>query len=92
MSYRNSSPTNSSISYSSDLTCEISLFPKGKEESPKQINRTVIKAMALVGCPRCFLYVMTSEEDPNCPKCNSTTSFLDVFACLEENSKTTDNN
>ncbi|GMH26363.1 hypothetical protein Nepgr_028206 [Nepenthes gracilis] len=28
--------------------------------------------MVLVGCPRCFMYVMLSEKDPRCPKCKST--------------------
>ncbi|URE36453.1 hypothetical protein MUK42_17447 [Musa troglodytarum] len=28
--------------------------------------------MVLAGCPRCLMYVMLSEEDPKCPKCNST--------------------
>ncbi|KAI3855168.1 hypothetical protein MKX03_021521 [Papaver bracteatum] len=29
-------------------------------------------SMVLVGCPRCLMYVMLSEEDPKCPKCKST--------------------
>ncbi|KAK4776135.1 hypothetical protein SAY87_024096 [Trapa incisa] len=29
-------------------------------------------SMVLVGCPRCLVYVMLSEEDPKCPKCKST--------------------
>ncbi|KAH1084413.1 hypothetical protein J1N35_024174 [Gossypium stocksii] len=29
--------------------------------------------MMLVGCPRCLMYVMLSENDvPKCPKCKST--------------------
>nr|ABK95397.1 unknown [Populus trichocarpa] len=28
--------------------------------------------MVLVGCPRCLMYVMLSENDPKCPKCKST--------------------
>ncbi|XP_051150131.1 protein GL2-INTERACTING REPRESSOR 1-like [Andrographis paniculata] len=35
-------------------------------------------SMMLVGCPRCFMYVMLSEEDPRCPKCKSTV-LLDVI-------------
>lgn len=42
-------------------------------------------SMVLVGCPRCLMYVMLSEEDPRCPKCKSTV-LLDV---LHENSTTT---
>lgn len=29
-------------------------------------------SMVLVGCPRCLMYVMLSQEDPKCPKCKST--------------------
>ncbi|KAF3503861.1 hypothetical protein F2Q69_00045440 [Brassica cretica] len=29
-------------------------------------------SMVLVGCPRCLMYVMLSEDDPKCPKCQST--------------------
>ncbi|CAI8616262.1 unnamed protein product [Vicia faba] len=80
-----SSPPNSSsssISYTSDLTCELSLLLP-TEEGKETNGPTIIKAMALVGCPRCFLYVMSSEENPKCPKCNCT-SFLDILASLEE--------
>ncbi|KAI7997459.1 hypothetical protein LOK49_LG10G01345 [Camellia lanceoleosa] len=35
-------------------------------------------SMMLVGCPRCFMYVMLAEEDPRCPKCKSTV-LLDVL-------------
>lgn len=33
---------------------------------------TTITSMVLVGCPRCLMYVMLSEDDPKCPKCKST--------------------
>ncbi|XWS56043.1 hypothetical protein CRYUN_Cryun09bG0052700 [Craigia yunnanensis] len=29
-------------------------------------------SMVLVGCPRCLMYVMLSEDDPKCPKCKSS--------------------
>ncbi|KAK4749268.1 hypothetical protein SAY87_026717 [Trapa incisa] len=29
-------------------------------------------SMLLVGCPRCLMYVMLSEDEPKCPKCKST--------------------
>ncbi|KAK8615311.1 hypothetical protein V6N13_069087 [Hibiscus sabdariffa] len=32
----------------------------------------VMTPMLLVGCPRCFMYVMLSEVDPKCPQCKST--------------------
>ncbi|KAE8702514.1 hypothetical protein F3Y22_tig00110482pilonHSYRG00220 [Hibiscus syriacus] len=42
--------------------------------------------MVLVGCPRCLIYVMLSEDDPKCPKCNSTV-LLDF---LNDTATTTD--
>ncbi|KAK8498146.1 hypothetical protein V6N13_025007 [Hibiscus sabdariffa] len=33
---------------------------------------TATTSMVLVGCPRCLMYVMLSENDPKCPKCKST--------------------
>ncbi|KAG4994428.1 hypothetical protein AAZX31_11G156300 [Glycine max] len=44
------------------------------------------RAMLLVGCPRCLMYVMLSEVDPKCPKCKSTV-LLD-FLNNEENNNT----
>ncbi|KAE8726960.1 hypothetical protein F3Y22_tig00005939pilonHSYRG00186 [Hibiscus syriacus] len=29
-------------------------------------------SMVLVGCPRCLMYIILSEEDPKCPKCKNT--------------------
>ncbi|KAK4782706.1 hypothetical protein SAY86_007080 [Trapa natans] len=29
-------------------------------------------SMVLVGCARCLMYVMLSEDDPKCPRCKST--------------------
>ncbi|KAM0921357.1 hypothetical protein ACQ4PT_006899 [Festuca glaucescens] len=36
-------------------------------------EETVAKAMVVVGCPRCLMYVMLSEaeEQPRCPRCKS---------------------
>ncbi|KAK1686742.1 hypothetical protein QYE76_047590 [Lolium multiflorum] len=36
-------------------------------------EETVTKAMVVVGCPRCLMYVMLSEaeEQPRCPRCKS---------------------
>ncbi|KAG4967526.1 hypothetical protein AAZX31_12G088400 [Glycine max] len=44
------------------------------------------RAMLLVGCPRCLLYVMLSEVDPKCPKCKSTV-LLDFLNNEENNTK-----
>ncbi|KAJ8899132.1 hypothetical protein K2173_010626 [Erythroxylum novogranatense] len=35
-------------------------------------NSPEATSMVLVGCPRCLMYVMLSEDDPKCPKCKST--------------------
>lgn len=47
------------------------------------------RAMILLGCLRCLMYVMLSEVDPNpkCPKCKSTV-LLD-FLNNKENTKKT---
>ncbi|XP_010262941.1 PREDICTED: uncharacterized protein LOC104601352 [Nelumbo nucifera] len=46
------------------------------EQSPEQTHRNSnspeATSMVLVGCPRCLMYVMLSEDDPKCPKCKST--------------------
>ncbi|XP_027353012.1 uncharacterized protein LOC113863579 [Abrus precatorius] len=42
------------------------------EENPKYSNSPEATSMVLVGCPRCLMYVMLSEDDPKCPKCKST--------------------
>lgn len=46
------------------------------------------RSMVLVGCPRCLMYVMLSEEDPRCPKCKSTV-LLDV---LQDHNNSTSTN
>ncbi|WVZ00041.1 hypothetical protein V8G54_026110 [Vigna mungo] len=60
-----SSSSCSSVSYSPKLEIE-------EEEKVHSENAEETKAMDLVGCPRCFMYVMLSEKDPKCPKCKST--------------------
>jgi len=73
-----SSSSSSSVSYSSKMAVE-------EEEKVHGGNAPETKAMDLVGCPRCFMYVMVSEKDPKCPKCKSKV-FLEFFK--HENSKT----
>ncbi|KAK2653329.1 hypothetical protein Ddye_013185 [Dipteronia dyeriana] len=34
-------------------------------------NPDTATSMVLAGCPRCFMYVMSSDVDPKCPKCKS---------------------
>ncbi|PNX88389.1 hypothetical protein L195_g044492, partial [Trifolium pratense] len=57
-----SSPTRSA-SVSPPSSCVSS---ENGSNSPEAIS------MLLVGCPRCLMYVMLSENDPKCPKCHST--------------------
>ncbi|KAL1813326.1 hypothetical protein ACET3Z_023391 [Daucus carota] len=48
------------------------------DEDGKYLSSPEATSMVLVGCPRCLMYVMLSEEDPKCPKCKSTV-LLDVL-------------
>ncbi|KAJ9695020.1 hypothetical protein PVL29_010492 [Vitis rotundifolia] len=43
-----------------------------QDETLRYSNSPEATSMVLVGCPRCLMYVMLSEEDPKCPKCKST--------------------
>ncbi|KAF5473510.1 hypothetical protein F2P56_010115 [Juglans regia] len=43
-----------------------------QDESLRYPNSPEATSMVLVGCPRCLMYVMLSEDDPKCPKCKST--------------------
>lgn len=82
--------SSSSISYSSDsdMTYESSCLQPTKGEEIVKHSAPISKAMPLVGCPRCLMYVMLSEQDPKCPMCKST-SFLDFLA--DEKFMKTDN-
>ncbi|KAL2513386.1 hypothetical protein Adt_18986 [Abeliophyllum distichum] len=44
-------------------------------------------SMVLVGCPRCLMYIMLSEEDRRCPKCKTTV----LLHFIHENNTATDN-
>ncbi|KAL7096523.1 hypothetical protein ACP275_10G084800 [Erythranthe tilingii] len=48
------------------------------DESLRYSTSPEATSMMLVGCPRCLMYVMLSEDDPRCPKCKSTV-LLDVI-------------
>ncbi|KAL4339613.1 hypothetical protein GQ457_08G011840 [Hibiscus cannabinus] len=58
-----SSPSSCVSSHDMNMT-----DPVGYLSSPEVKS----SAMALVGCPRCLMYVMLSGDDPKCPKCKST--------------------
>lgn len=46
------------------------------EMNQEEIETTI--SMVLVGCPRCLMYVMISQDNAKCPKCKSTV-LLDFF-------------
>ncbi|CAL9107950.1 unnamed protein product [Musa textilis] len=64
------SPKRSSSSSSSSRSPPSSCVSSEGEQKPS--NSPEAAPMVLAGCPRCLMYVMLSEEDPKCPKCNST--------------------
>ncbi|TKY48670.1 hypothetical protein E2542_SST26092 [Spatholobus suberectus] len=74
-------PTSSSLClYSSD----------GQESCVSSEADEEIRAMRLVGCLRCLMYVLFSKDDPSpkCPKCRST-ALLDVLNNKQNTNKTT---
>ena len=42
------------------------------DQSVRYSTSPETSSMVLVGCPRCLMYVMLSQDDPKCPKCKST--------------------
>ncbi|KAK4255281.1 hypothetical protein QN277_008296 [Acacia crassicarpa] len=60
--------TSSSSNNLSEMTVEESSCVSWEAEE----ERVETKAMLLVGCRRCLMYVLLSDVDPKCPKCNST--------------------
>ncbi|WVZ02248.1 hypothetical protein V8G54_023054 [Vigna mungo] len=80
----------SSVS-SSDLSSDSSstssqVSVQSLESSCVSCEAEETRAMLLVGCPRCLMYVMLSEVDPKCPKCKSTV-LLDFLNNEENNNK-----
>ncbi|KAF8075593.1 hypothetical protein N665_1079s0018 [Sinapis alba] len=50
-------------------------------------------SMVLVGCPRCLMYVMLSQDNPKCPKCKSTVLLdIDASAATTAHAATTKRN
>jgi ABC-type ATPase with predicted acetyltransferase domain len=75
------SSSSSSKSYSSKLIVHEVTSKLTKQDNEEQFvksNSTITKDMVLVGCPRCYMYVISSDVEPKCPKCK-TTVFLDLF-------------
>ncbi|KAF5750559.1 hypothetical protein HS088_TW03G00898 [Tripterygium wilfordii] len=66
---------------------------ENQEDTGMYSNSPEATSMVLVGCPRCLMYVMLSEDDPKCPKCKSTV-LLDFLhdAAAAAATTTTNNN
>ncbi|CAJ1979115.1 unnamed protein product [Sphenostylis stenocarpa] len=78
----------SSSELSSESWASSQVSVQSLESSCVSCEAQETRAMLLVGCPRCLMYVMLSENDPKCPKCKSTV-LLD-FLNNEENNKKID--
>jgi len=48
------------------------------KEDNKEQGEVITKKMVLVGCQKCYMYVISSENEPKCPQCK-TTVLLDLF-------------
>ncbi|MBA0638261.1 hypothetical protein Godav_028970 [Gossypium davidsonii] len=61
------------------LELKLNLSPPRARVNPGDVDAANVRyssspeetSMVLVGCPRCLMYVMLSEDDPKCPKCKS---------------------
>ncbi|CAL0326720.1 unnamed protein product [Lupinus luteus] len=62
----------STVSPTSPPSSCVSSEDNNNNNNNKYSNSPEATSMVLVGCPRCLMYVMLSEEDPKCPKCKST--------------------
>lgn len=73
------SPSRSlTVSPTSPPSSCVSMELNQQDDSLRYSSSPEATSMMLVGCPRCLMYVMLSEEDPRCPKCKSTV-LLDVI-------------
>ncbi|KAJ4705360.1 E3 ubiquitin-protein ligase [Melia azedarach] len=64
---------------------------ENQDDTLQYSNSPEATSMVLVGCPRCLMYVMLSEDDPKCPKCKSTV-LLDFLHDNNNNSVPTTTN
>ncbi|CAN0879399.1 Protein GL2-INTERACTING REPRESSOR 1 [Linum grandiflorum] len=73
------SSTMSSASPPSPNSCVTSMEMNQEERTPmlRFTSSPDATKMVVVGCPRCFMYVMLAVDDPKCPQCQSTV-LLDV--------------
>lgn len=68
----NNSPHRSSTSSSSGGTVSPPSSCVSSDEGDHRQSDSPDATMIVVGCPRCMMYVMLSEQDQKCPKCKST--------------------
>ncbi|GAB4856306.1 hypothetical protein Ancab_014234 [Ancistrocladus abbreviatus] len=61
-----------SPSRSASLSPPSSCVSSEEDSTLRYSNSPEATSMVLVGCPRCLMYVMLSQDDPKCPKCKST--------------------
>ncbi|KAK8712044.1 hypothetical protein V6N13_147296 [Hibiscus sabdariffa] len=65
------SPPSSCVSLEMNQLQEVE-SSSSSSDATAAVAVAVRETMLLVGCPRCLMYVMLSEDDPKCPKCKST--------------------
>ncbi|KAJ4751437.1 E3 ubiquitin-protein ligase [Rhynchospora pubera] len=86
----NLSPPNREEYYTSRRSPTGSSFSSSPSSCLPSENEHEATSMVLAGCPRCFMYVLLSEEDPTCPKCKSPV-LIDLLSggnsCLNMNKK-----
>ncbi|XP_050229969.1 protein GL2-INTERACTING REPRESSOR 1-like [Mercurialis annua] len=61
-----------SATVSPPSSCVSSELNHQDDNTLRYSNSPEATSMVVVGCPRCLMYVMLSEDDPKCPKCKST--------------------
>lgn len=43
------------------------------------VNGKRLPSLIVMGCTYCYLYVMVSGDEPECPKCKRDSNLLDIF-------------
>lgn len=81
-------PNMESPSRSATVSPSSCVSSENQEDTLRYSNSPEATSMVLVGCPRCLMYVMLSEDDPKCPKCKSTV----LLEFLHDNNTTNNNN
>lgn len=67
--------------YHSEITSTVS---EGNNKKPPSMNSSCggyqvgFSSLILMGCSKCYLYVMVPERAPRCPRCGNI-SLMDVF-------------